>query len=212
MSNLAEELDLFRKDVGSFVRVYDFLSQIVNYADTDLEKRSLFLRLLQRRLTGRAGAEIIDFSAVELTRIKQSRSGDHALDLDSGESRTLRPVSATGTGTARDPRLVRLAEVLAKINDLFASEDFTPAEQQSWVEGLITVLMDDDVVTTQAATNTKRQFVESPDLSDAVTDAILGNQSSHNKMVDVFFGDERVKVELVKLLGELVHENVAAEG
>ena len=41
-----EELDLFRKDVGSFVRLYDFLSQIVNYADTGLEKRSLFLRLL----------------------------------------------------------------------------------------------------------------------------------------------------------------------
>ena len=42
---IVEELDLFRKDVGSFVRLYDFLSQIVNYADTDLEKRSLFLRL-----------------------------------------------------------------------------------------------------------------------------------------------------------------------
>jgi type I restriction enzyme R subunit len=206
-----DELDLFRKDVGSFIRLYDFLSQIVNYADTDLEKRSLFLRLLLRHLTGRAGAELIDFSAVELTRIKQSRSGDHQLDLDAGEPRQLKPVSATGSGTARDPRMVRLAEVLAKINDLFAGEDFTPAEQQSWVEGLITVLMHDDVITTQAATNTRKQFVESPDLTDAVTDAVLGNQTSHNKMVDVFFADERIKGELVKLLGELVHENVAAE-
>ncbi|MBI4941415.1 MAG: type I restriction endonuclease subunit R [Actinobacteria bacterium] len=206
-----DELDLFRKDVGSFVRLYDFLSQIVNYQDTDLEKRSLYLRLLQRRLTGRVVAVDLDLSAVELTRIKQWRSGEHELDLGGGEAHPLKPVSGSGTGSTHDPRLVRLAEVLAKVNDLFAGEDFTPAEQQSWVEGLITVLMDDEIVRRQAGANTKEQFVESPDLSEAVTDAVIGNQSSHNKMVDVFFGDERVKVQLVKLLGELVHENVAAE-
>lgn len=204
-----EELDLFRKDVGSFVRLYDFLSQIINYADTDLEKRSLFLRLLAGRLTGRVGAEAVDFSAVELTHIKQARSGDHSLDLDSGDVVHLKPVAGTGTGAARDPRMVRLAEVLEKINDLFAGEDFTPAEQQSWVEGLVTVLMDDSTIRAQAGANTKKQFVESPDLSDAVTEAVLGNQTSHTKMADYFFTDDRVKVQLVKLLGELVHENLA---
>lgn len=205
-----EELDLFRKDVGSFVRLYDFLSQIINYADTDLEKRSLFLRLLAGRLTGRVGAEAVDFSAVELTHIKQARSGDHSLDLDSGDVVHLKPVAGTGTGAARDPRMVRLAEVLEKINDL-ADENFTPAEQQSWVEGLATVLMDDNTIREQAGANTKKQFVESPDLSDAVTEAVLGNQTSHTRMADYFFTDDRVKVQLVKLLGELVHENLKAE-
>jgi type I restriction enzyme R subunit len=33
-----DALDLFRKDVASFIRLYDFLSQIINYGDTDLEK------------------------------------------------------------------------------------------------------------------------------------------------------------------------------
>nr|MBA3780784.1 hypothetical protein [Nocardioides sp.] len=90
---------------------------------------------------------------------------------------------------------------------LFSAEDFTPAEQQSWVEGLVTVLMDDDVIRGQAGANTRKQFVESPDLSDAVTEAVLGNQTSHHKMADYFF----IKVQLVKLLGELVHENLKAE-
>ena len=121
------------------------------------------------------------------------------------------PVAGAGTGTARDPRMVRLEEVLAKINDLFAGEDFTPAEQQSWVEGIVTVLMDDETIRAQAGANTKKQFVESPDLSDAVTEAVLGNQTSHNKMADYFFTDERVKVQLVRVLGELVHENLKAE-
>lgn len=206
-----DELDMFRKDVGSFSRLYDFLSQIINYQDTDLEKRSLFLRLLTRRLTGWHGAEAVDFSTVELTHIKQTRSGEQTLNLGRGDAEPMKPVTATGSGTARDPRMVRLQEVLEKVNDLFAGEDFTPAEQQSWVEGIVTVLMDDEMVVTQAAANSKKQFVESPDLSDAVTDAVLGNQESHNKMADYFFADDRLKIEFVKLLGSFVHENVRAD-
>ncbi|WP_046469665.1 type I restriction endonuclease subunit R [Allosalinactinospora lopnorensis] len=207
-----EELDMFRKDVGSFIRLYDFLSQIINYEDTDLEKRSLFLRLLARRLTGRDGAEAIDFSAVELTHIKQTRATEQALNLETGQAEPMKPATAPGSGAARDPRMVRLHEVLAKVNELFAGEDFTQAEQQSWVEGIVTVLMDDQTVVTQANANSKKQFVESPDLTDAVTEAVLGNQTSHTKMADHFLTDDHVKAAMVKLLGELVHENLHANG
>jgi len=206
-----DELDLFRKDVGSFIRLYDFLSQIVNYQDTDLEKRSLYLRFLARQITARNRKQEIDFSTVELTHIKQSRTADLSLDLRQGQAKPLKPITGTGSGQSRDPRLVRWETILAKVNDLFAGEDFTIAEQRSWVEGVVTVLMDDDTITTQAVTNSKKQFIESPDLTDAVVDAVLGNQTSHNKMADFFFTDDRVKIALVHLLGELVHENAHAE-
>ena len=84
-------------------------------------------------------------------------------------------------------------------------------EQQSWVEGVVTVLMNDDTIQTQAANNSKKQFLESPDLNDAVVEVVLGNQTSHNKMADIFFTDDRVKVAFVHVLGELVHENLRAE-
>ena len=206
-----DELDMFRKDVGSFVRLYDFLSQIVNYQDTDLEKRSLYLRFLARQITAKNRNQEVDFSTVELTHIKQSRTADVTLDLGTGEAKTLKPITATGSGEKRDPRMVRFEQILAKINELFAGEDFTIAEQQSWVEGVVTVLMDDNTIQTQAANNSKKQFMESPDLNDAVVEAVLGNQTSHNKMADIFFTDDRVKVALVHLLGELVHENIKAE-
>jgi hypothetical protein len=76
---------------------------------------------------------------------------------------------------------------------------------------MITVLMDDETIRAQAGANTRKQFVESPDLSDAVTEAVLGNQTSHHKMADYFFTDDRVKIQLVKLLGELVHESLKVE-
>ncbi|MCS6577353.1 type I restriction endonuclease subunit R [Curtobacterium poinsettiae] len=206
-----DELESFRKDVGSFVRLYDFLSQIVNYQDTDLEKRSLYLRFLARQITAKNRNQEVDFSTVELTHIKQSRTADLTLDLDTGEAKALKPITATGSGIKHDPRMVRLQEVLAKVNDLFSGEDFTPAEQESWVEGVVTVLMSDDTIQTQASNNSKKQFMESPDLNDAVVEAVLGNQTSHNKMADIFFTDDKIKLRLVHLLGELVHENLQAE-
>ena len=203
-----DELEMFRKDVGSFIRLYDFLSQIINYGDTELEKRSLYLRLLRKRLHKPDATDFIDLTEVELRAIKHTRLGEQTLDLASGDTIALKPVTATGSGQARDPRLVRLEEVLTKINDLFADEDFTPGQQQSWVQSLVTVLEEDDTVQEQAAANGSKQFVESPDLAEAVTEAVLGTQESHNKMVDKFFGDDAFKTKLVKLLGELVHEDL----
>lgn len=206
-----DELDLFRKDVGTFVRLYDFLSQIVDYGDTALEKRSLYLRLLLPRLTGRVAVDPIDFSAVELTHIKQTRRGDHALDLDAGTAGPMDPASQGGSGTARDPRLARLAEILARINELFADEDFTESGVQSWAEGVVTVLAENPQLRTQAVANTRKQFVESPDLSDAVTDAVLSNQDSNNRIVDYYLAHPDARAKLVQLLGTLMHENVHAE-
>ena len=46
-------------------------------------------------------------------------------------------------------------------------------------------------------------FIGTSLLPGDVTEAVLGNQTSHHKMADYFFTDDRVKIQLVKLLGEL---------
>ena len=43
------ELEVFRKDVGAYVRLYDFLSQIIDFGDTDVEKHAVFFRVLATR-------------------------------------------------------------------------------------------------------------------------------------------------------------------
>ena len=207
-----DELNIFRKDVGSYVRLYDFLSQIVNYEDPDLEKLSLFLRLLAKRLERPEAAEIIDLTSVELTHIKQARNQQIALDLKGGDVIDLKPSKAAGTGQARDPHMVLLEEVLAKVNALFEGEDFTPGEQQSWVEGLVTVLVENPTVRTQAEANSSSQFVESPDLSDAVTTAVLTSTDAHGRMTDKFFANDEFKSQIIKLLGQLVHSDLNRAG
>ncbi|MFC7432018.1 MULTISPECIES: type I restriction endonuclease subunit R [unclassified Agrococcus] len=201
-----EVLDGFRKDVGSFVRLYDFLSQILDYGDTDLEKRSLYLRLLLPRLTGRVSPDAIDLSAVELTHIKQTRSGEHALVLGP-DANPLRASTSGETGTARDPRLARLAEILERINDLFADHDFAESSIESWVQGVVTVLDDHADLHMQAAANSAAQFVDSPDLDDAVVGAMLASNETNGRIVDTVFDQPGLRREVVRFIGELFYEN-----
>ena len=72
-----EELQLFRKDVGTFLRQYDFLSQIVNYEDTSLEKLSIYLRHLAPVITSEQLNHEIDLSTVDFDYIAQHKQEHH---------------------------------------------------------------------------------------------------------------------------------------
>ena len=75
-----EELQLFRKDVGTFLRQYDFLSQIVNYEDISLEKLSIYLRHLAPVIAESQLDHEIDLSTVDFDYIAQ-----HKQDTTSGK-------------------------------------------------------------------------------------------------------------------------------
>ena len=119
-----DRLDLFRKDAATYVRVYDFLSQIIDYGDSDLERLAIFLRLLNRLIRAENLTQPIDFDDVELKLIKQKNLGTSNPDLPGTTSPGLPGMTGAGSGTKKDPNMVLMEEVLAKINALFADEDF----------------------------------------------------------------------------------------
>lgn len=198
-----DELDLFRKDVSSFVRLYDFLSQIFDYEDTDLEKLALFLRLLRPRLTGRKTPEELDFSSIELTHIKQTRKSEGSIPL-TGAGEKLKPMGVGG-GKARDPRLTAWEEILKNINELFDGEDFDPGSVSSWVQGVVTILVKNDSIKDQVNANTKEQFRESQTIETAVTDAVLDHQDLQNTILEKFFESPQRRNEIIKEISDLVY-------
>ncbi|CAB0577982.1 type I restriction endonuclease subunit R [Corynebacterium diphtheriae] len=198
-----DELDLFRKDVGSFVRLYDFLSQVVDYQDTDLEKLTLFLRLLRPRLTGRKTPEELDFNNIELTHIKQTRQSEGAISLG-GDSEKLKPMGVGG-GRSRDPHLVAWEEILNNINSLFEDEDFDPSSVESWVQGVVTILVQNEEIKDQVNANTKEQFRESQTIETAVTNAVLDHQDSQQNIMEKFFESAHRKGQIIKEISDLVY-------
>lgn len=81
-----DERDRFRGALGRFVRTYAFLSQIVSFADTALERDYLFARALQP-FKGDAGDAVDLGGTVELTHLRQQQrfSGSVSLAGNDGE-------------------------------------------------------------------------------------------------------------------------------
>lgn len=198
-----DALDLFRKDVGSFVRLYDFLSQIIDYEDTDLEKLALFLRLLRPRLTGRKTPEELDFSNIELTHIKQTRKTSGSISLV-GKGEKLHPMGV-GRGRSRDPHLVTWEEILSNINALFEGEDFDPDSVSSWVQGVVTILVKSDAIKNQVKANTKEQFRQSQTMETAVTNAVLDHQDNQTTLLQKFFDSPQRRNAIIKEISDLVY-------
>lgn len=180
-------LDLFRKDVSTYVRLYDFMSQIVNYGDPYMEMLSIFLRLLEKVIADSSWAAEVDLSDVVLIGVKHTKAT--AVDISLTGDGELKGISAAGTGARKEPKYVALQVVIDKMNDLFGAESFTASQVREFVQGLVQRLLAYPDLVNQTKVNSKKQFMESQDFQAAVTEAVLDNQEAHNTMADYFFSD-----------------------
>jgi type I restriction enzyme R subunit len=203
------ELDMFRKDVGSFVRLYDFMSQIIDYGDPALEKKQIYLRNLDRVIQPDNYTAPIDLSDVVLKLVKQIDRGK--IDISLGVRVGLSGITAAGSGEKRDPKMVAFQQVLDRLNDLFGSEDFTESQKVSFLEALLRTLLDDAALVQQAKVNSAKQFVESPDFDDAVTGAVVDNQGAHEKMSDYFFTSAPGRSHLVSDIAKWFYQVVTSQ-
>ena len=193
-----DELEMFRKDVGTFLRQYDFLSQIVDYQDLSLEKLSIYLRHLAPQITRQQLNHEIDLSTVDFDYIDQHAQATSSSKLEGGVP--LEPAKDAGTGAVRDAELVALDEVIAKINDLFAGD-----HPESSVRGVVTHIRDrleeSETLQQQAKHNTLAQFSASPDLNGEFVAAVLGAMESSDDLSAQILNNPDLSH---KLLGQLL--------
>lgn len=206
-----ETLDLFRKDMVSFIRAYDFLSQIVNYGDTDLEKRFIFYRHLIPWLQDDKRKDAIDLSTVSLMGYALKKKDEASIKLgdDSDESK-LKPLTALGSREARDPTMIALSAIVKQMNDLFEGE-LTKADFMGFTTYLSGKIMESGVLEQQAAANTREQFASSPDFKDAMINAALEGSENHQDMVRQLLEKKEIQSRLIDMLADLVYAGFAAK-
>ncbi|MBT9486759.1 MAG: type I restriction endonuclease subunit R [Rubrivivax sp.] len=177
-----DSLILFKGDIAAYVRIYGFLSQIFDYGNSDVEKRSIFFRLLHPLLNFGREREGVDLSALKLTAYTIKSLGNPTLNLAVGEPEKLYVVDEVGTGQVQDKTKIALAELIAKVNDLFEG-DLTPGDKLVYVNDVIKgKLMESEKLAEQAANNTKEQFNNSPDLDKELEGAIMDALAAHSAM------------------------------
>ncbi|EKS9916717.1 type I restriction endonuclease subunit R [Burkholderia multivorans] len=188
-----DALVLFKGDMSAFVRLYAFLSQIFDYGNTDIEKRFLFYKRLIPLLEFGRERDTVDLSKVVLTHHNLRNTGKRALDLKQGETPKLPAMDEVGTGAVQDKDKVLLDEIIQKVNGLFEGE-LTDDDQLVYVNGVIKgKLLENEMLVQQAASNSKEQFSNSPDLVKAITDAIIDAFDAHTKMSTQALGSQRIQ-------------------
>ena len=179
--NELNALVLFKTDMGAFVRLYTFLSQMFDYGNTAIEKRAMFYKRLLPLLEFGREREGIDLSKVVLTHHTLKNLGKHGMPLG-GEAPKLEPVTEAGSGNVQEREKARLNEIIEKVNDLFDGE-LTDQDKLVYVNSVIKgKLLESEKLRQQATNNTKEQFANSPDLQSELMNAIMGALDAHTAM------------------------------
>ncbi|PZD73693.1 Type-1 restriction enzyme R protein [Acaryochloris thomasi RCC1774] len=122
-----EDQALFKSQLASFRNLYLFLSQIIPYQDSDLEKLYTFGRYLLTKLPRTPDSTQINVDdEVELKYYRLQKISEGAISLKAGEAEGLYGPKEVGTGQADED--VLLSTLVDKLNDRFGT-DFTPADQ-----------------------------------------------------------------------------------
>lgn len=196
----------FRKTVDAFVKTYGFLSQLYNYADTDLEKHYLFLKFLAKEIRETGRVSKVDVSEVELVAYAIRKA--HDADIKLVEGKPLDPSNDVGSGIPHDPELAQLKEAVEKLNSLFEGEGLNENDSRNILIWVADKAMENQTVRTQAGKNTRDQFLESKQLRDVVLEALVNTRENAETMSNELLSDQ-LKIDLLtKLVGELLHTRV----
>ena len=210
-----EALLLFRTDMQTFLSAYTFLSQIFDYGNSDLEKRAIFFKRLLPLLEFDREREGIDLSKVTLTHHSLRNRGSQPMPLADGDSPMLKPLTDIGSGSVQEKERALLAEIIERVNDLFAG-DMTDGDKLVYVNNVLKgKLLETELLVQQAQSNSKEQFAHSPDLDAELMNAILDAYAAHTAMSKQAIDSEQVRQGLIKeaLLGPAqLYEALRARG
>jgi len=123
-----EEAELWRGKTQAFRNLYAFLSQVIPYQDSDLEKLYTYLRHLALKLPKRKSGPGYQFDEeVELDYYRLQKISEGSISLSDGDAKPLDGPLEVGTGMVRDEG-VQLSSLIGIINERFGSE-LTEADQ-----------------------------------------------------------------------------------
>jgi type I restriction enzyme R subunit len=123
-----EAAELWRGKLTAFRNLYSFLSQVIPYQDSDLERLYTFLRHLASKLPKRQNGPQYTFDDdVRLEYYRLQKISEGSISLKDGQAEPLDGPKEVGSGVKRE-KPVPLSTLIEVINDRFGT-DFTDADQ-----------------------------------------------------------------------------------
>ena len=200
-------LDIFKKDLISFLRMYEFLSQIVDYADEDLLKLSAFVKALIPNLKTYDPKDPIDISEVQLSHYKLHKQKKQNIALV-GDEVELGAIGEVGSAVARDPEKEFLSKILEVMNELFG-RDTTESDALNYANTVKDKMLEDEKLIQQVNNNTKEQAMIGG-FMERLNSAVIDSLEVHQDLATQVLGKDRVRAEFADIVYELIARGLKA--
>lgn len=203
-----DALEIFKKDLGSFVRFYEFMSQIVDYNDKDLEKLSLYARNLRPMLRETVlDEDNVDLSGIFLSHYRVSKIRQQHLVLQENSSEyQLEPGEAVGSAVAKDRKTEFLSQIVQRLNEMFITDQLTDQDMVNYLYTITDKVRENALVMQQIENNTPEQAMLG-DFRQASYDALIESDSAHeNQKMQLLTNPEKAD-QFFRLVFELLLRN-----
>ena len=151
-----EAAELWRGKVQALRNLYAFLSQVVPYQDSDLERLYTYLRHLSAKLPRRRSGPAYHFDDdVRLAYYRLQKISEGSIPLAEGEARPLDGPTEVGSGLSREQE-APLSQLIDLINDRFGT-DFNDADQL-FFDQIVETAVADATLRETATVNSEERF------------------------------------------------------
>jgi len=151
-----DDAELWRGKLQAFQNLYGFLSQVIPYQDSDLERLYVFVRHLMTKLPRRVSGAAYQFDdEVKLEYYRLQKISEGSIALKDGEAPRLDGPAEVGSGALRE-QPVPLSQLIDVVNERFGT-DFNQADQL-FFDQIVEAAMGDDGLRRAAAVNPGDKF------------------------------------------------------
>jgi type I restriction enzyme, R subunit len=183
-----------------FISRYGFISQVLPMADTTMEKRYAYCRLLERRLPSEPSGSMDLGDQVQMTHLRVKKTGEHDLSLEKGGG--VLHTFGEGEPGGYEDLLAPLSELIGRLNERFGI-DLSEADRLH-LEGIGADMAADPQVQQQAASNTEDNF--GIEFDKRFTDAVAARMSQAEELTIRILDKPEFRAEVISALMPRVYE------
>jgi type I restriction enzyme R subunit len=194
----------FREKLSGYVRVYAFLSQIVPYADRELEMLYSYGRFLLPHLPLDRDATVVkvgDEVALQYYRLERVFSG--AIMVKEGEAQYIKSPSDVGTGKAKDEK-APLSEIIEVLNERFGTQ-FTEEDRLFFQQIKERACKSDQVIQTAMA-NPLDKFELG--IRKLIESLMIERMGENDRIVTRYMADQDFQASAFPILAREIFETV----
>jgi type I restriction enzyme R subunit len=203
-----EEAELWRGKHQSFCNLYGFLSQVIPYQDSDLEKLYVFLRHLGAKLPRRKSGPAYQFDdEIRLEYYRLQKISEGSISLSEGAAKPLDGPTEVGSGVVREEP-VALSRLIDIINERFGTDWKSP--DQLFLDQIVEAAVLDETLKEAAAVNPEEKFeLVFKNLLDAL---LMERVDQNDDMVTRIMNDDGMRKLVTGWLASETYRKLGGKG